>query len=105
MGIELITPEFMFMMFIVGVLLGLITIATCSPMLKVVIDLAGLIVIMLGLMVFIPSPNFQTTTTEQFVTSFTSLINYFIGVVVPFIIGDSLSSAGYRLVTGQKSDW
>jgi hypothetical protein len=72
MGIEIITPEFMFMTFIVGVLVGLITIATCSPLVKAVIDLAGLIVIIHGLMVFIPSPNFQTTTTEQFVTSFTS---------------------------------
>jgi hypothetical protein len=97
---ELISTEFIIISFIIGIVIGLFTIATGNPIWKL-IDVFALIVVLFGFMVFIPAPNSQTTV-EQAVNQVSNLMLYFVNVVIPFLVGDAISSAGYTLVTGKR---
>ena len=98
---EIISLEFMAGAFFVGVIIGLFTIATGDPILKI-IDIIALVAIIGGLMMFMPGVNSQMTT-KQAVDKITDLMMYFVNVVIPFIIGDICSSVGYMLVTGERN--
>lgn len=80
--------------------IGLLTIATGNPIWKLV-DVFALIVVIIGFMAFIPTSNSQTTI-EQAVNQVSNLMLYFVNVVIPFLIGDAISSVGYTFVTGKR---
>ena len=96
---DVLTTEFFVISFFIGMVIGLLTIATGNPIWKIV-DIFALIVVIIGFMAFIPTTNSQTTI-EQAANQVSNLMLYFVNVVIPFLIGDAISSAGYTFVTGK----
>lgn len=101
MSAEIISFDFMIGCFFAGMILGLITIATGKPIYKI-IDVIALFGIIAGLMFFMPNPNAQTTI-EQTTSQVLGIMGFLVNVIVPYFIGDAISSTGYMLITGQKN--
>jgi len=101
MAAELITPAFIWISLLTGIFLGFITIATGKPIYKI-IDLIGLLVILGGFWAFMPNPN-ESATTVQAANQISDIMLYFVNVIVPYLIGDAISAAGYFLITGKKN--
>ena len=66
-----------------------------------IFDIFALIIIIFGLMAFIPQSN-SNTNVQQAVNQITDLLYYFVNVVLPFLVSDAAASAGYAFVTGGR---
>jgi hypothetical protein len=96
-----ITPAFIYISIIAGVILGIITMSMGNPALKIIIDIVGLVAVLGGLLLFIPNVNIHMTL-QQSVDAISNLFIYFINVVIPYVIADLLSSIGYSLIVGNR---
>jgi hypothetical protein len=96
-----ITPTFIYISIIAGVILGIITMSMGNPALKIIIDVVGLVAVLGGLILFIPDVNAHMTI-QQSVDGITNMLMYFVNVVIPYAIADLLSSAGYSLIVGDR---
>jgi uncharacterized membrane protein (Fun14 family) len=85
--------------FFSGAIIALITIWTRSNLLRVAAFLIGIIPIFYVLFAQIPSPSFNVTV-EQTVDRITNLLNVFIDIVLPYLIGAALSNAGSQFIFG-----
>lgn len=94
---QILSPSFFVGLIIVGLILGLITRVMGNPIVKILIDVSGLIVIFIGFFIFIPVQN-QHQTIQQGVDNVTNLMYYFINVVVPYLIGDAFTYIGYSAI-------
>ena len=95
---ELITTGFMVTSFIVGALLGFITLITGDSRIKSLVDGGGAIILLLSLYAMMPSIEWGTPVNE----AAHNLLNHFeaaIPALVSYMIGDACGSAGSALVS------
>lgn len=98
---EEITTAFCIGSFIAGVLLGFITIASGSLIIKGLIDVIGAISLLFLVFLLMPLPAWGISVSE----AGSSMSNYLlivIPVIVSYGIGDAFGSLGYALVTGKN---
>jgi len=98
---QMFTPSYFIGLIVVGLILGLVTRSMGNPLIKILIDICGLIAVLIGFFVFIPLPN-QNTTLQQGITSVTNLLYYFINVVIPYLIGDAITYIGYSITSPRQ---
>jgi hypothetical protein len=99
--VEEITIAFCIGSFIAGALLGFITMASGSLIIKCLIDGIGVISLLFLVFLLMPLPTWGMSASE----AGSSLSNYLlivIPVIISYGIGDAFGSLGYALVTGKN---